>query len=409
MSKARTRLEAVIAISAVLIALAVAIFGQRWLRPGPSAAASGKGEADEKSKEKGERRSVTLSKEALASAKLQTTKAERRPLLREDAFTGQVTFHADKVATIGSKVSARIVKVNVGVGDTVKAGDALASIDSMEFARARGVYLATVARRDAARLTLNREQELRKDGINATKDVEQAQAALLVATADFEAARGTLVAFGLGESGAAGPATIIRSPIAGKVVRRDAVMGQTVDAATSLFTVADLDEVWVLLDVFERDIGKVTVDAEVALTMTAYPERSFSGRVTQLGQVLDDRMRTMKARVTVPNTDGALKPGMFCRAKLVSKTVGSAVQGETGAGREALVVPIGAVQRIGDDDYVFVDTGDRTFEARGVALGERSGGSVEIRRGLREGELVVSDGALTLKAELERASFGDDD
>lgn len=390
---------------ACAIALATGLVVGRRTAPAPVAAQ--KAEKDEKeAAEKGEHREVTLTDEGLAAARIQVTKVTKQALPRELGLTGQVEFHPDRVASVGAKIPARITKIHVGIGDVVTAGQPLAVIDSMELAKARGAYLAAAARRVAAQAAYTRAEALHADGVVPTKQVEETKSDLAVANADVAAARGTLVALGLGE-GDAGSATslvTLRSPIAGRVVRRDAVTGQSVEASTTIFTIADLAEVWVQLEVFERDLARVPVGAAVNITTNAHPGRVFSGKVSFVTEVLDEKTRTVRARVVLTNTDGALKPGMFVRA-----TLADGKGAEAGAAEPTVVVPVSAIQRIGDDDYVFVRLEARKFEARAVALGDRSGGLVEVRRGLREGDNVVTEGALTLKAELERASFGDDD
>lgn len=444
------------------------------------------GEAAEKTKageegEEGHSRHVTLSEEGLRSARIQTAKAERRHLVRDLAFTGELTFHPDRVAVVGSKVSARLLRIRAGVGDRVSKGQELATLDSMEFARARGEYRAAVARLEVTQAAYGRRQKLQEEGITSARELEEATGEASSARATLEAARGALLAVGMTEqeikalrAGKDQTSTLsLRSPLSGKVVRRDAITGQTVEPSASLFTVADLSEVWVLLTVYERDLGRISADSAVTITTAAYPDRAFSGRVSHIAEVLEVGSRTAKVRVVLSNTDGALRPGMFVRAILSSPVVASPAQasaqltrsepsgqdrkepheegeardekeakekGEAGTGaqarkemepdhaqhapqgekpaasegdargREALVVPTAAVQMLGDDDVVFVRTAERTFVARNVLAGERAGGYVEIRRGLRAGEEVATEGSLTLKAELERESLeGDED
>lgn len=376
-------------------------------RTAPAPVAAEKADKDEKeAAEKGDHREVTLTEEGLAAARIQVAKVKKQALARELGLTGQVEFHPDRVASVGAKIAARITRVHAGIGDVVTANQPLAVIDSMELARARGAYLAATARRVAAQAAFTRSEALHADGVVPTKQVEETKSDLAVANADVAAARGTLVALGLSEADAGSATSLVtlRSPIAGRVVRRDAVIGQSLEASATIFTIADLSEVWVQLEVFERDFARVPVGATVNITTTAHAGRVFAGKISFVSEVLDDKTRTVRARVVLANGDGALRPGMFVRATLADSKGAEASDAEP-----ALVVPVSAIQRIGDDDYVFVRIEPRKFQARAVALGDRSGGLVEVRRGLREGDDVVTEGALTLKAELERASFGDDD
>jgi len=419
-------------VSVVLVA-GVALGVEEWVRrrgsPSPThAPREGAAEADEHGEEGEGRREVTLSEEGFRNARIETARARREPLVRALSFTGEVVFHPDRVAAVGPQVPARVGRLHVGVGDRVARGQILATLDSTASAAARGANTVARARRDAAQVILTRQERLRAEGINATREVDEARASLRAAEAELVAAEGALAALRLG-AGASGATVVLRSPIAGVVVARDAIVGQPVEATATLFTVADPTEVWVLLRAYERDLGRIAVGAPVTLTTTAFRDRTFPGRATYVGATLDERTRTVPVRVEVPNADGALRPGMFVRAELATSDApappadagraADAPEPETeeegqdaGPGgreeaREALVVPVSAVHQVGDDDVVFVQVAPRRFAARRVELGERSGDRVEVRRGLREGDEVATEGSVTLKAELDRANLGE--
>lgn len=445
MSPRRTRL-----LAAVVLLAALALGIEEWVRryglpfrreaPTPTAHGPGAREEGEHGEESEGRREVTLSEEGFQNARIETVRAARQRLVRALAFTGEVTFHPDRVAAVGPQVAARVVRLAAGVGDRVTRGQILATLDSTASAQARGAHTVARARRDAAGVTLARQERLRAEGINATRDVDEARANLRAAEAELASAQGALTALRLG-SGASGATVVLRSPIAGVVVARDAIVGQPVEATATLFTVADPTEVWVVLRAYERDLGRIAVGAPVAVTTTAYPGRTFPGRAAYVGATLDERTRTVPVRVEVPNADGALRPGMFVRAELATtaapppagdagraaetaereegdagttareeggRDAGAAVrEEEEREAREALVVPVAAVHEVGDDDVVFVEVAPRRFAVRRVELGERSGDRVEIRRGLREGDTVAAEGSVTLRAEFDRANLGE--
>ncbi len=443
MSPRRTRLIVLLALLA-LSALGI----EEWIRryglpfrqkaPTPAVRESGAREAGEHGEENEGRREVTLSEEGFRNARIETARAARSRLVRALGFTGEVTFHPDRVAAVGPQVAARVVRLSVGVGDRVERGQILATLDSTASAEARGAYTIARSRRDAAAVTLARQERLRAEGINATREVDEARANLRAAEAELASTQGALTALRLG-TGAAGASVVLRSPLSGVIVARDAIVGQAVEATATLFTVADPSEVWVILRAYERDLGRITVGASVTITTTAFQGRTFAGRATCVGATLDERTRTVPVRVEVPNADGALRPGMFVRAELamtsappLAEDAGSTAEtaereegdagrtareeeaGDAGAAREgerdareALVVPVAAVHEVGDDDVVFVLVAPRRFAVRRVELGERSGDRVEIRRGLREGDLVATEGSVTLKAEFDRANLGE--
>lgn len=444
MSPQRTRwLAAVILFAALALGVEERIrrYGLpfRQEAPTPAARESGAREAGERGEENEGRREVTLSEEGFRNARIETARATRERLVRALAFTGEVAFHPDRVAAVGPQVAARVVRLAAGVGDRVERGQLLATLDSTASAQARGASTVARARRDAAMVILTRQERLRAEGINATREVDEARANLRAAEAELASAEGALTALRLG-SGASGATVVLRSPIAGVVIARDAIVGQPVEATATLFTVADPSQVWVILRAYERDLGRIAVGAPVTVTTTAFPGRTFSGRAAYVGATLDERTRTIPVRVDVRNADGALRPGLFVRAELATMSAPTPLadagraaetaereEGEAGAAgreeardagaadreeeereaREALVVPVAAVHEVGDDDVVFVQVAPRRFAVRRVELGERSGERVEVRRGLREGDEVATEGSVTLKAEFDRANLGE--
>jgi len=156
-----------------------------------------------------------------------------------------------------------------------------------------------------------------------------------------------------------------------------------------VFTVVDTSVVWVLADIYERDLGKVREGLTARVKVPAYPDTIFTGKITYVGDVLDADSRTAKLRCVVLNPDGRLKLEMFATVEIPLPVRG-----------EAIVVPAAAVQVVGDLQVVFVQKGETQFEKRVVEVGERSGEWIEIRSGLRAGERIVSEGAFYVKSAL---------
>lgn len=398
----------IVATIAALTIAGAAIAVARLRSPAADHTESSAESSEHREEAEGGAKSVRLSQEALEAAHLEVVRVARGRLSRDIVLVGEIAVPPDRMAMVGPRTAARISRVNVNVGDRVERGAPLATVDSSEFGRARGAFITAAARVEQAQATYQRQELLRQDHISSVSDFEAARANLATARADLESARSALVALGLGAPGAgdsAGSAVTLRSPIAGVVVARQAIVGQNVDAAASLFTVADLSELWVLLTAYERDLGRVTVGQEVSVTLGALPGRELRGRVTHVGELLDERTRSARVRVVVPNEDRTLRPGMFCRARLLGTDATQPAEDE----RPALTVPAAAIQRVAGEEVVFVRGADGTFTVRRVRVGARAAATVEIQSGLREGEDVVADGALTLKAELERSSFADED
>jgi cobalt-zinc-cadmium efflux system membrane fusion protein len=188
----------------------------------------------------------------------------------------------------------------------------------------------------------------------------------------------------------------MRSSIDGVVLERAVTLGQAVERATDAFKIADTGHVWVDLDLYEKDLQRVKGGGAVEIRADSYPAEVFKGRVAYVVPVVDPATRTAKVRIELDNPKGKLSFGQLVTAKLVGdpSTVETAV----------LAVPRAAIQRVDGRSVVFVK-GPKTddgFERRIVELGVSTGDQVEVRRGIKEGELVASDGAFLLKSELLR-------
>ncbi|HJW68356.1 MAG TPA: efflux RND transporter periplasmic adaptor subunit, partial [Candidatus Binatia bacterium] len=156
-----------------------------------------------------------------------------------------------------------------------------------------------------------------------------------------------------------------------------------------VYAVADLRTLWILLDVYEKDLARVAVGKDVEVRVDAYPDARFHGKIAYLSDVLDESTRTARARVEVHNVDGRLRPGMFATA--IITLPGS-------AGRQVVVVPDAAIQRVRGQPTAFVEESPGSYLVRPLTLGRQAGDVVEVQAGLQPGERVVTDGAFTLKS-----------
>ena len=311
--------------------------------------------------------------------------------------TGTITYDANRVSHIGARTDGRVVEVRADLGMRVRRGQALLHLESPQVGQIRAEEREAEALVRIARENFAREQRLEQQGISSRKELLEAEAELRRAEASLQSAEAQLQVLGAGHG--TGGHFDIASPFAGVVVARDVSLGEMATPGDTLFTLADLSEVWIELDVFERDLARVRVGQEVVVTTTAYASRTFPGRIVYIGDILDPSKRTVRARVEIPNADGALKPGMFATANI-----------QVGAGGPALVVvPQDAVQEVEQKQVVFVP-GDRTGEFRAVPVevGETlDGGRVVIRSGLQSGARIVVAGAFALRSELAKGEIGE--
>jgi Cu(I)/Ag(I) efflux system membrane fusion protein len=181
----------------------------------------------------------------------------------------------------------------------------------------------------------------------------------------------------------------LRSPVTGTVLERNLIEGQYLGADTPLFTVADLSRVWVLVDLYEMDLGRVKVGDRARFTADGLPGRTFDAAIDFIYPTVSNETRTLKARLSLDNRDGLLRPGMYGQVEVATRRGGGA----------ALVVPAEAVVNTGDLSYVFVARGGGRFEPRRVWTGGGDGDRITVLRGLSEGDTVVASASFLIDSE----------
>jgi membrane fusion protein, heavy metal efflux system len=313
--------------------------------------------------------------------------------------TGTIAYDPNRVSHIGPRTDGRITALRANIGERVGAGQVLATLESAQVGQIRAEEHEASSLVRIAAENHAREQRLEQQGISSRKELLDAEADLRRAQASLQSARERLRAMGAGPG--TGGSFVMTAPFAGVVVARDASLGEMATPADQLFTIGDLSRVWIELDVFERDLGRVSVGQPVQVTVAAYPGQTFPGRIVYIGDVLDPQKRTVPARVEIPNETGALKPGMFANARV---DVGAA-----GGGPAVVVVPQEAVQELEGRKVVFVPGAERgEFRAVAIEVGETlDGNRVVISSGLEPGSTIVVAGAFTLRSELAKGEIGE--
>jgi membrane fusion protein, heavy metal efflux system len=314
------------------------------------------------------------------------------------AAFGTVGANRNSFARVTAPVAGRLVKIDVDLGAEVAAGALLATLESPELAEVRTTYQQGQTELELARLNLDRSEKLSKDGSIAQKDLLRARSDYERARAALAAVEAKLTTLGVAATPPAGTSAAflaVNAPLSGTVVERTAVLGEYAQAYQALFTVADLSTVWVETNLYDRDLGDVMVGAPAVVTVSAYPDQRFTGKVTYVGNILDKDTRTAVARVEVANVRGHLKPGLFADVEI-----------EKAARRAALRLPENALVLLQGQWTAFVVRGSG-FEPRPVEIGERNGGMVVVKSGLEAGDHVVVAGAYALKAKLLKSQIGD--
>lgn len=356
-----------------------------------------KGEEGHGEHEAGE--ALKLTQDEIRTAGIQVAELAEREVSEEIQLTGTIHANQDKLAHISPRITGRVVKVHASLGDTLKAGQTLAVLDSIELGEAQSAFAQAQSEVNLARTNFNRIEQLHSEEIVPQKDLHEARAVLQKAEAALHAVRDKLKMLGVpaghGSHEQPGSVFALTAPFAGTVIEKDAVLGELAQPDKSLFTIADLSVLWIEANLFEKDLGKVNVGGEAVVTLAAYPKQTFSGQLTYIGSMLDKDTRTLKARVEVPNPDGKLKPEMFA-------TVGIRTAGQT----KVLSVPENAVVLIQGQPTVFIEDSDG-FEPRTVELGDKLRGQVALKNGIAAGNLVVVSGAYALKARMLKSQMGE--
>ena len=324
-----------------------------------------------------------------------------KPLAGDLSLPGKVQYSEDRYAKVSSPLVGRVVEVRAKLGDKVAAGQVLLSLESADLGAAYSDFVKAESDFQLSKRNYELANDLYETKAMSKKDLVQAENDFLKAQAEFRRTRERLLALRVPAEELDKPRTErlitsrfdLKSPLAGTVVERNVTVGQMVgaDPTQVLYTIADLNELQVVAEMYERDLSRVSKGAAVTVTVEAYPDETFSGMIVYVGDVVDPTTRTIKVRCNVTNRDLKLKPEMFARVRL-----------RVGSSRPVLALPKEAVIEVGGQAYVFVQAADGRYVRRPVVTGTMSGDTIQIREGLQSGERVVVKGALLLKGEMEK-------
>ncbi|MCP4200945.1 MAG: efflux RND transporter periplasmic adaptor subunit [bacterium] len=351
---------------------------------------------------------ISLSPEAVQSAGIVLEPVGRRAVEPTIEATGRLGYDEQRMAIATARIGGRIAQVVADYGATVSAGQVLAWIDSPALGAAQAKYRQALARSRVQEAEVERARILLEGEAISRAELLRREGERQTARAELESATQTLHLLGLSSrdieklsAASARPTTTypVRAPIAGKVTERTASTGQIVDPDTRLFVVAELDELWLMLQLFEKDLPAVSEGSAVSLECESHPEHRFGGRIDFVADVVDPHSRTIAARAVIDNTEGKLKPGMFVYAEIAARG-GADTGAQQPMAANALTVPLSALARMDERNYVFVSEGEGAFERREVRLGRRWSEWAEVLEGVEEGEIVAVAGAFALKSEL---------
>lgn len=324
---------------------------------------------------------------------------------------GQLVPNEDRTARLGAPAQGRVLTVHVRPGERVTSGQPLVTLQSQAASAAKADYdkaVAELAARRAgaaySRTAKERADRLlaikaasRQEAERAAADDELARAGLAQAEAEVARARAALTQ--LGVSSASG-VMVLRSPIGGVVLSRDAAPGAVAEAGAPLVTVSDPRTLWLEVAASDRAAGSVRTGTQIRFVVPAFASDTFIASVQSVGGALDADTRTVPVRALVENPTGRLRAAMFATTWI-----------EGGERRQAMLVPSDAVQLLDNRAVVFVarpdGAGGARFERRDVEVGATTGGQTQVLSGLQPGDLVVVAGAFAVKSEFARSKMAE--
>lgn len=341
--------------------------------------------------------------DVLKAAGIELATVRLGPRVERVTASGTVEPNELQIQDVTPLVSGRVERLSVVEGSAVRAGTVLLTMSSPEVAELQGNLRAAEARLAEADATLTRTRRLVDLGAGAGKDLVAAESAQGAAQADVAQLRQRLAALGASASigsTAVASTTSVRAASSATVIERLVNPGQWIEAGTAVIKLANLSTVWVVVNLPEARLPAVRVGAPVEIRVAALDNIVINGKVAYIESHLDAETRTAPVRVEVPNPGHRLRIGMFVEV---------AIEGQR-TGGDQLMIPSAAVQRIGERTVVFVPLDDAgKFQIRDVELGDEFDGLRVVLTGVRAGERVVSKGGFTLKSQLLKGQFGEDE
>ena len=325
---------------------------------------------------------ISFTEEQLKYVKIDTVK--KIPAIDQFAAVGEVSFDENNVVRVYPIVSGNVTKVNVSLGDYVKRGQILATILSTDISTYQRDFNIAKANYEVAESNLVRSTELYKSGMQSAKEYAESQKDFSNALSEFNEKKQILELYGGSENELDALFRVV-APRSGYIVERNINEGTQIrnDNATNIFTISDLETIWVWANVHESDMAKVHEGDLVTVKTIAYPDKEFKGTIKKIGTMLDPQSRVIRVRTELVNKDGLLKPEMFANVLITPKNYSL-----------VLAVPQTSIVLENNNYYVMKVVDHDTFEKLRIRIGRNYDKYTEVVDGLREGDLVVSEGSL---------------
>ncbi len=311
----------------------------------------------------------------------------QHPLL--EPLTGKITYDESVTSRISSPVSGRVIANPIALGAQVQTGTTLLELDSPDAAAAEADYAKAQADLILAKKDFIRQKELYEGKAVSQKELERSQDDFNAALSEVQRAQDRLKNLHISAQQHDGRFSL-KSPITGAVVERNVNPGIEVrpDRDVPLYVISDTKKLTLIMAIFEVNLSKIRLGQKLSISVPAYPDKTFPATVQYIGQVLDEKTRSIQVRCDLPNNDGLLLPGMYATINV-----------ESDPNDLAIVIPLTAVFTEGDTDFVFIAIDENNYQQRPVEISLRLKDKAVIMKGLNANEKLVSEGALTLRSE----------
>jgi len=366
---------------------------------------------------------IQLDSDAIRQAGISSTIVDEAPVKTQIVTTGQVKTDEDKRYTLNAMVTGRIIQDRVKLGDCVRQGQIVALVQNPEVIQInasaiRDLHENRIAIRQAqtryslAQTNYKREKRLYSQGISPQKDLIQTQSDMIIAKDELinlrdrsihikSEARAMLGVYGTGANlnseslTTTSPIKAIRSGI---ITKKNITVGSVVSPEQVLYEVSDLNELWLDITLYSSDIAKISENQIIAFKPDSYSGKSFMGKIDYIQPSSNEPTQTFIARAFINNSLGLLKPGMFGSIIIDSKIK-----------QNKPFVPDSAIQKYGKEVFVFYDLGGGKYKKQDIELGEESKSGYFVNKGIKAGDRIVTSGSFTLKAELLKSEFAEED
>lgn len=329
---------------------------------------------------------IVVSDVSPLKAKLKVTKIEKTPFQMKFTTSGEVKAIPTRYADIASPFAGRITKSFVRLGQKVVQGSPVFEISSPDFFETGKVYYQAKQEMELALKSLNREKDLVQNRVGVEKEMEEAEVNYELKKKDYENAVAALKVYQINpDELVLGQPLVVRSPIAGEVVKNDIIIGQYMkEDADPVAVIADLSHVWVVAHVKEKDIPLVRQLADVEVQLIAVPDKVIEGRIYHISEMLDETTRAVEVLIECDNTDRSMKPAMYGNVQLSDKAV------------PTILIPTSAILQEEESSFVVRALGNNRYRKQAITTCLTEGNHTVVTSGLQEGDEIVTEGAFYL-------------